>query len=312
LAAEYGAPLPRIGVCSARVQLPNDAQPIILRCGAKSARQGKTRQARIFSSVYREGHSGALFAFNGNGLSMRTKKLARAVLGVLLLAMGATTPASAQMLSPGYGLMGAPMSNFLSSSYLTQSVANDLADKRRAPERLKAAARDGVSASVLVVKLEGSGLGAARLSAAYPTAQQGQAREVFEDLLRRYGGIERQFGLSHGDFAGAVVALLAGSWMALHDAEFPDAHFLPAVRQMRALLATQPALRKASESERRAAYEQMAIIGMFMAGTQMALKQQPDARVRQEMQVAARGYLQQFLGSDAERLHFTAEGIALR
>lgn len=74
----------------------------------------------------------------------------------------------------------------------------------------------------------------------------------------------------------------------------------------------QPALRKASEAERRVAYEQMAIIGMFMAGTQMALKQQPDARVRQEMQAAARGYLQQFLGTDVERLHSTAEGIALR
>jgi hypothetical protein len=243
---------------------------------------------------------------------MRIERLSRAVFGAGFLALWTTTPVSAQMLSPGYGLMGAPMSNFLSSSYLTQSVANNLADKRRVPERLKAAARDGVSAQGLVVKLDGHGVGAARLSQAYPAAQQGQARDVFEDLLRRYGGIERQFGLPHGDFAGAVVALLAGSWMALHDAAFPDAHFLPAVRQMRALLAAQPALRKASETERRAAYEQMAIIGMFMAGTQMALKQQPDARVRQEMQVAARGYLQQFLGADAEWLHFTAEGIALR
>jgi hypothetical protein len=194
---------------------------------------------------------------------MRATKPLRTVIGAVFLGICAAIPVSAQMLSPGYGLMGAPMSSFVSSTCLTQSVANDLADKRRAPERLRAAARDGASAQGLVVKLDGPGIGAARLSQAYPAAQQGQARAVFEDLLRRYGGIERQFGLPHGDFAGAVVALLAGSWMALHDAEFPDAHFLPAVRQMRALLAAQPALRKASEPEWRAAYDQMAIISMF-------------------------------------------------
>jgi hypothetical protein len=164
----------------------------------------------------------------------------------------------------------------------------------------------------LVVLVRGAGTAPARMASAYPEAQRAQARALFDDLLQRYGGIERQFGIPRGDLGGAVAAFLAGSWMGLHDADFPDAHFMPAMAQMRAMLAAQPALRDAPEAERRAMYEQMAIVGMLMAGTQMALKREPDARVRQQMQDAGRGYLRQFLGPDAERLRFTAQGIELR
>jgi hypothetical protein len=242
--------------------------------------------------------------------TMKTKSGWRISMGAAALLSAAA--AVAQMLSPGYALTGAPMSNFLSTSYLTQSVVNDLAADRRPAARLQAAARDAGSAAALVVSLRGAGTASARLAAAYPEAQRAQARALFDDLLRRYGGIERQFGIPRGDLGGAVAAFLAGSWMGLHDADFPDAHFMPAVVQMRAMLAAQPALRDAPAAEQRTMYEQMAIVGMLMAGTQMALKQEPDARVRQQMQEAGRTYLRQFLGPDAERLRFTAQGIELR
>ena len=236
----------------------------------------------------------------------------RRLTGVALLGLSTLQTVSAQGFSPDYGLIGAPMSNFLSSSYLTQSVANELAEAHLDPGHLEGAAQTEGAAQAWVVPLRGESGTAARLAAAYPKAQQATATAVFEDLLRRYAGIEQQFGLPHGDLAGALVALLVGSWMALQDADFPDDHFLPAVRQMRALLAAQPGLREVPVADQRAAYEQMAILGMLMAGSQMALKTRPDPRVRQRMQVAARGYLTQFIGQDVERLQFSAQGMSLR
>jgi hypothetical protein len=58
-------------------------------------------------------------AINSEDAGMRIKRLWRAVFGAVFLALWTTTLVSAQMLSSGYGLVGAPMSNFLSSSYLT-------------------------------------------------------------------------------------------------------------------------------------------------------------------------------------------------
>jgi hypothetical protein len=81
---------------------------------------------------------------------------------------------------------------------------------------------------------------------------------------------------------------------------------------MRAVLAATPELAAASPLQIQESYEQMAILGMFMATTQMALKERPDPALRVRLQAAARGYLEQFLKTDAERLQITATGLGLR
>jgi len=218
---------------------------------------------------------------------------------------------SAQMLSPDYGLIGAPMSNFLANSYLTQQVANDLSQGGQAEQRLNAAPIADAGASGLIAEPAGNGTAARKLAQHYPETQRAQAQALFEDLLGRYAGIERQFDIPAGDVGGALAAFLAGSWMAMHNANFPDRHFMPAVRQMRGALAGQPAWQQASAVDRRDMYEQMAIIGMLMAGTRMALAQQPNPEVERRMREAGEGYLRQFMGDRATRLSFTAQGIAL-
>lgn len=239
-----------------------------------------------------------------------TNPVHRHLLLAASVCLGLALPARAQMYSPGYALSGAPMSNFLSSSYLTQAVVNQLSGKQGAQTALRPA-QDPLTPKTLTVPTRGLGTMAAKLAAHYPPAQQAQAQALFEELLRRYAQVEAQFGIPRGDLGGALAALLAGSWMGLHDAPFPDRYFPPVVTQMRALLAAQPGLQDAPEVDRREMYEQLAILGMLMASTQMALQQQPDAATQERLRQASLGYLQQFFKADAERLSFGPDGLRL-
>lgn len=157
-----------------------------------------------------------------------------------------------------------------------------------------------------------SGTYADQLANTYPGAQREAARRTFNDLLDGYRAIEQRFDLPAGDLAGAVAAFVAGSFMAYRDTDFPDASFGPLVAQMRDVLAATPEFAAASSAEIQESYEQMAILGMFMATTQMALQQRPDPALRVRLRAAARGYLEQFLNTDAERLRITAAGLALQ
>jgi len=227
------------------------------------------------------------------------------------------TGAMAQMFSPGYALSGAPMSNFLSTSYLTQSVSNGVASSAEGrPERRAGPAprpvRDGGLTRELKARTAGPSVMPARLAQHYPAQQRAQAQALFEDLLARYAQVERQFDIPRGDLPGAVAAFLAGSWMGLHNADFPDAQFRPVVEQMRSTLANNPQLQSAGDAERREMYEQMAILGMLMAGTQMGLKQKADPAIERNMRATARTYLEQFLKTDADRVQMTAAGLVLR
>ncbi len=153
---------------------------------------------------------------------------------------------------------------------------------------------------------------AARLAENYPVAQQPQAQALFEELLRRYAALEDQFGIPHGDLGGAMAALIAGSWMGLHDASFPDENFMPLVGQMRAVLSAEPGFMDTPEADRRDMYDQMAIIGMMLAATQMGLQQQPDAATSARMHEAAQGYLQELFKVPAERVTLGPSGVTLR
>jgi hypothetical protein len=166
--------------------------------------------------------------------------------------------------------------------------------------------------SSTVLEGEVTGAFASKLSSSYPAANRAEAERVFRELLKGYGKIERQFGISRHDVAGSVAAFIAGSYMGYRNTDFPDENFKPLVTQMRQILGTNPDFANASNAEKQEMYEQMAIIGMFMAGTQMALKEKPNPQIAANMKQAAKGYLEQFLKTDAERVQITAQGLVLR
>lgn len=150
------------------------------------------------------------------------------------------------------------------------------------------------------------------MAAAYPPAERARMEKIFRELLSGYRKIERQFGLPRQDMAGAVAAFIAGSYMGYHNADFPDRNFPPLVEQMRSIIASDPGYAKASTAARQEMYEQMAILGMFMANAQMALRQRPDPQIEARVRAAGKAYLEQFLKTDAERVQITAQGLVLR
>lgn len=153
---------------------------------------------------------------------------------------------------------------------------------------------------------------AAKLTQTYPPAQRAQAQRVFDELLAGYQTIESRFGVPRNDLAGAVAAFLAGSFMAYRDTDFPDANFRPLVDQMRGVIASTGEFATATPTQKREMYEQMAILGMFMATTQMALKRQPDPTLQFKLREAARGYFEKFLKIDADKLQITSAGLDVR
>lgn len=153
---------------------------------------------------------------------------------------------------------------------------------------------------------------AREMAQAYPAAQREQAARTFETLLGKYREIEDRFGIRRGDIGGALAAFVAGNLMAMRQQPFPDAHFAALVRQMREAVASDPAYRRLDPVELRRSYEQLAIVGMFMAATQMALAQQPDEGLRERSVTAARRYLATVIPGDLDRLQITADGLSQR
>jgi hypothetical protein len=150
------------------------------------------------------------------------------------------------------------------------------------------------------------------LAASYPEANRSEAERLFRDLLSKYPQMMRQLDVPANDMASAVSAFLAGSYMAYRNVDFPDEHFKPLVAQMRQIIGSNPDFAKASNAEKQEMYEQMAILGMFMANTQMALMEKPNPQISANMRQAAKGYLEQFLKTDADRVQITAQGLVLK
>jgi len=150
------------------------------------------------------------------------------------------------------------------------------------------------------------------LASAYPPDQRAKVEGLFKELLAGYHKLEAQSGIPRNDVGGAVAAFLTGSYVAYRDVDVPDENFLPLVNQMRQVLASNADFARASDAEKQQIYEQMAILGTYMALTRMALKQQPDAQVARNLRRAAKGYLEQFLKTDADRVQLTESGLVLR
>ena len=148
------------------------------------------------------------------------------------------------------------------------------------------------------------------MAALYPVADRARMEQVFNRLLAGYGGIEKQFGIPKGDVAGATAAFLVGSYMGFNNTGFPDERFLPVVSQVRRALSADLSFAKAPLAVRQDIYEQMAVLGMFLANAQLALSQTPNPEQEAAMRHAATTYLESF-GVDPSTLRLTPTGLSL-
>lgn len=181
--------------------------------------------------------------------------------------------------------------------------------KRIDPAAQEKRVKSGVPVSTVVSGQSGEYI--EKLSRTYPPPLRAEARRAFEALLVGYKRIEDQFGIPRNDMAGAVAAFIAGSYMAYNNADFPDAKFRPLVTQMRQIIGESAEFAAASVAEKQETYDQLATLGMFMATTQMALKQTPNVDVQARLRTASAEYLKNFLNVDASRVRITADGLSI-
>lgn len=221
-------------------------------------------------------------------------------------------PAMAQWLGADYAATGAQYSSFVASSFVNQSIVNGAMLKNSEATR-SASKRDSQDAtSTLAPRALPPGATSHELAARYPAAQRGQIERAFNEAFAGYHNLEAKFGIPRHDVAGAVAAFVAGNYMAYRDVDFPDEQFLPLVAQLRSVLASNPVFTRASAADKRQLYEQMAIVGTFMAVTREAFKRNPNPQAERNFRQAAQANLEQFLKTDANRLQISDSGLVIR
>jgi hypothetical protein len=239
----------------------------------------------------------------------------RSIANLSALFLSLTTPSAVYAQAWGSIDMSLPMAN--TGFILNQQIVTMSAPKPSTNSTSEDVASSPTSAAsaLLVPRVSlAESLTPAKLAENYPPNVRSQAERVFRDLLGKHSQLVSRFGIADNDMAGAIAVFIAGSYMAYHNTDFPDANFKPLVMQMRRTLANNPDFVKASPAAKRDAFEQLAILGMMSAATQLALQQSPAtpnrAKIEANMREAGRGYLAKFLQVDPSRVQITSQGLS--
>ncbi|PZQ64577.1 MAG: hypothetical protein DI570_04775 [Phenylobacterium zucineum] len=204
----------------------------------------------------------------------------------------------------GYYSSGTDQFNYVLNRIQMQTITRNA--ERRAGQRPAAPAATPAST---VVGRSVQPVAPARLAAHYPAQHRAEAARTFHRVLDGYYQVETRLGIPKGDMAGAMAALIAGSWSACRDREIVDGHFVKVADQLRGAIGRDPRFAQVAAADRQMAYEQYAILGTELALVRMALQKQPDPAMRRRACDAGRSYLSQF-GLDPEQLDITAQGLA--
>lgn len=198
----------------------------------------------------------------------------------------------------------------------TERFRNDLVDpiaRGIREQRPRGTARPASKeAAALTSAVGGPPVVPAKLAAYYPAEKRAPIEQYFKQLLEAYSQVEEKLGLPRNDLPGALASFIAGSYMAYTNIPFPDDHYKSLLGQMRGIMANDPALTKASKADKQEMFEHLAILGMLMATTQLALQKQPDTQRQANMHDAAKTYLEQLLRTDASRVRIDAQGLSIR
>ena len=153
---------------------------------------------------------------------------------------------------------------------------------------------------------------ARQLAQVAPAAQREQLAQVYLQSFDTYRKLEAKLGIPANDVAGAIAAFIAGNYMAYRNAEVPDETFQRLVEQMRAALAQNRGFAGASAGDKRNLYEQMAMVGTFMAVARQAFLQNPNPAAEKNFRDAAAANLEAALQVPAAQVRINANGLSLR
>ena len=153
----------------------------------------------------------------------------------------------------------------------------------------------------------------ARLAAAHPAPARAEARALYERCLAHYRTQVRAGQADAGldDVGAAVAHFVAANIRALHGVVVTPQMLLQLERQLGGVVRVSSAWATASARERQVYFEQMAILAVLIGeSAAQAVLQGPAALAN--VQRAARGYLKQLLGLNADHLTLDDQGLALR
>ena len=230
---------------------------------------------------------------------------------VLVTLLGACSFARAQAgFAPEWAFHGAPEATQLHSSYVLQQLANGTYLKGTGKSTAKPVPSAKPSAS-LTFDTEAKPIAPARLARAYPPDVRAQAKQVFGQTLDGYRKMESFYRLRRNDLAGALAVFVAGSYAAYRNEAVPDELFKPLIVQMQGVLQATGSLDKIGVAEKQELYENLAILGTYMALTREGLQQTPNDKIAANLKLAARGYLEQALKLDPDRMKLTEQGLVV-
>ena len=141
---------------------------------------------------------------------------------------------------------------------------------------------------------------------------QAQARALYERCLTHYRDIvcADQPAAGYDDVGALLARFVAVNLGALREIDVTPAMLGSMEQQLAVVLQLSPAWLRADLRERQSYVEQLAILGVLVRETSAQAVLEGPAAVA-NVQRAARGYLMQLLGLDADRLTITEDGLAL-
>lgn len=214
--------------------------------------------------------------------------------------------AQAQYVMEFWETYAAPTSNFINLSAL-----NNTAMINAATPKGSRASKPGQP--LLAAENAQVAHNAHTLAQRMPAARRKEMEKIYADSFDIYRKLEAKFGWQAGDVAGALAAFVVGNYMAYSLANVPDDHFVAVARQFRGNADIAKAFGRLKPQELRTMYEQVAMVGTFMALTQMSTRQQvhPPEQLA-NVRAAAAANLKQVLGVDPARLQLGPDGMRIR
>lgn len=197
----------------------------------------------------------------------------------------------------------APMSNFISNTFLNQQTLISAITPNKAQVR-----KSAPSFPLASPQVERS---AAELAEALPAQHRARMGKVYADTMPGYHLIEHKLGWPNDDLAGAITALIAGNYMAMTGSEVSDAAVKTARAQLRNSASVQDMLNRLSPTDRRKLYEQCAMLGTFMTLANRTASQQP-TKIIANFRESARLNLRAVLGASGDRLVINENGMQFR
>ncbi len=153
---------------------------------------------------------------------------------------------------------------------------------------------------------------ATELAQRFPAAHRAAMTKAYEESFLFWQKLEKQLGLTPNDVAAGVAAFIAGNYAAFMQQQVPDEDFKTLVLQMQGLLARNAAFTQSSAAAKRAMFEQLAMVGTFMAVYREHLNGKPSPGEEVNFRNSAKANLEAALGLAVERIQIGPQGLVAR